>query len=107
LAAEPAAHEMDEAWEHRHDNDAENEEGQIIFHHGYIAKKISPQNKKADPENTAERAICHEPGIDHSSDARNERRKRSNNREKSRKYYRLAAVLRIEFVRFFQMSTIE
>ena len=105
--SEPAPHELDQSWKNRNDNDAENEESQVILYYRHIAKEESSEHEETDPENAAEGAVSHETGIDHSSYTRDKRRKGTDDRQKTRKDYCLSTMPGIKGLGFFQMSAIQ
>ena len=105
--SEPAPHELDQPWKNRNDNDAENEESQVILYYRYIAKEESSEHEETDPENAAEGAVSHETGINHSSDTCDKRRKSTDDRQKTCKNYSLSTVPGIKGLGFFQMGAIQ
>ena len=107
LITKPAAHELNCARKNGKDNYAENEKGQIVFHHRHITEKESPEYEETDPENAAERTVRHEAGINHAPDTGNEWCKGANDGQKACKDDRLAAMLFIKLMSFLQMSAIQ
>ena len=107
MATKPAAHELNGARKYRNDNYAENEKGQIVFHHGHIAEKKSAEYKETDPENAAERAVSYEARVDHAPDTGNKWRESPDYGKEAREDDGFAAMLCIELMCFLQMSPVQ
>jgi len=107
LINEAAAHELNCARKHGKDNYAENEKGQIVFHHRHITEKESPEYEETDPENAAERTVRDEAGINHAPDTGNKWCEGANDGQKACEDDRLAAMLFIKLMSLLQMGAVQ
>src|SRR5688500_17907719 len=78
-------HELDYSRRDRSHDDGDNEQRQILFDHRNIAEIVPAVHEKADPEYAARKAVEHEARVMHESDARNEWRERTHDRQEARK----------------------
>lgn len=95
--------ELDNRWDERDEDDAENDDGEMLFHRRQIAEEVATEDKDRRPEKIATDTIGQKTRIGHATDTRDKWRKGTNDRHKSGNDNGFAAVLFVELVGFLQV----